>query len=106
MKLLLDENLPKKLKIDFSEFEIYTVVEMGWAGKSNGELLSLMMASDFDALLTFDKNLQHQQNFKKYTIKVFVIGAANNTYLALQPLISQIKNYLKYPLPKGTVEIK
>lgn len=25
MKILLDENLPKKLKIDFAEHEIYTV---------------------------------------------------------------------------------
>ena len=43
MKLLLDENLPKKLKQDFSEFEINTVAEMGWAGKTNGELLKLMI---------------------------------------------------------------
>lgn len=26
MRLLLDENLPKRLKLDFSEHEIYTVL--------------------------------------------------------------------------------
>lgn len=106
MKLLLDENLPKKLKQDFIEFEAHTVAEMGWAGKTNGELLKHMVESGFDALLTFDKNLQHQQNFKKYTLTVFVIGAFNNTYLSIQPLIPQIKSALKAKLKPGPVVIK
>ena len=38
MKLLLDENLPKKLKYRFSEnFEVLTVPEMGWSGIKNGD---------------------------------------------------------------------
>ena len=37
MKLLLDENLPKRLKADFPEHEIYTVRDKGWNGKKNGE---------------------------------------------------------------------
>ncbi len=32
MKLLLDENLPKRLKQDFSNHEIYTIAEKGWVG--------------------------------------------------------------------------
>jgi hypothetical protein len=57
MKLLLDENLPKRLKLDFAEHEIYTVRDKNWNGIKNGELLKLLLANDFDALLTFDKNL-------------------------------------------------
>ncbi|MEX1187894.1 MAG: DUF5615 family PIN-like protein, partial [Bacteroidia bacterium] len=106
MKLLLDENLPKKLKLDFSEFEIMTVVEMGWAGQTNGELLKLMIDNEFDALLTFDKNLQHQQNFKKYTLTVFVIGATNNTYNSIQPLVHLIKEHIRSKLIPGPIEIK
>ena len=30
MKLLLDENLPKRLKKDFPEHEIFTVADKGW----------------------------------------------------------------------------
>lgn len=70
MRLLLDENLPKRLKSDFPLHEIYTVREKEWNGIKNGELLKLMLAAGFDALLTFDKNLQNQQNFSKYTITV------------------------------------
>jgi predicted nuclease of predicted toxin-antitoxin system len=59
MKLLLDENLPKRLKQDFPEHEIFSVREMQWNGITNGILLQLMIENGFDALLTFDKNLQH-----------------------------------------------
>jgi hypothetical protein len=57
MKLLPDENLPKKLKLDFTEYEIYTVADKGWNVIKNGELLTLVLAENFDILLTFDKNL-------------------------------------------------
>jgi len=70
MRLLLDENLPKRLKKDFSEHEIFTVRDKGWNGISNGKLLDLMIADKFDAMLTFDRNLRYQQNFKKYSITV------------------------------------
>lgn len=39
MKILLDENLPKKLKKDFPEHEIYTVKDKSWVGEKNGENL-------------------------------------------------------------------
>jgi len=77
MKLLLDENLPKRLKLDFADHEVYTVLEKGWNGIQNGKLLQAMLEDDFHALLTFDKNLQHQQNFNKYLITIFVLSAKN-----------------------------
>ena len=55
MRLLLDENLPKKLKGEFVGHRIFTIREKGWAGKSNGKLLQLMIEDKFDALITFDK---------------------------------------------------
>ena len=66
MKLLLDENLPNRLKADFPDHEVATVRDMGWQGVKNGPLLLLMIENGFQAFLTFDKNLQHQQNFKTY----------------------------------------
>jgi hypothetical protein len=107
MLLLLDENLPKRLKLDFQEHEIYTVRDKGWNGIKNGELLKLLTDNSFDALLTFDKNLQHQQNFTKYTITVFVLSATINSYEELTKLTPQIKEYLnKKSLPAGVVIIK
>lgn len=94
MKLLLDENLPKRLKTDFPNHEVFTVREKEWDGIKNGELLKLMLENDFNALLTFDKNLQHQQNFIKFPITVFVLSAFNNTYVELTTLSPQINEIL------------
>lgn len=69
MKILLDENLPKKLKINFAaEHEVFTVRKKGWNGKENGELLGLMTLDGFDAFVTIDENLQHQQNSRDFRL--------------------------------------
>ncbi len=105
MRLLLDENLPKRLKSDFSNHEVFTVREKGWNGIKNGDLLPLMLADNFDALLTFDKNLQHQQNFLKFPIAVFVLTAFNNTYDELSPLTPQINQILETGILKSGVTV-
>ena len=105
MKLLLDENLPKRLKSNFPEHEIYTVSDKGWNGKKNGELMRLLISENFDALLTFDKNLQHQQNFIKYALPVIVLNAADNTYLTLQQLVPKIKQELNGKLQAGAIAV-
>jgi hypothetical protein len=81
----------KQLKQDFAEHEIFTVRDKGWNGIKNGELLKLMLAEGFHALLTFDKNLQHQQNFEKYTLTVFVLNAEINQYKVLTKLSDKVK---------------
>lgn len=93
MKLLLDENLPKRLKQDLAEFEIFTVRDQGWNGLTNGDLIKLMLENGFDALITFDKNLQYQQNFTKYPLHV-VLTAASNRYRHLSPFVGKIKEAL------------
>lgn len=106
MRLLLDENLPKRLKLDFPTHEIFTVRDKGWNGIKNGELLTLMLADGFHALLTFDKNLQHQQNFNKYTLTVFVLSATINTYPVLTILSEKVKSFLKNEgMPVGPIII-
>jgi predicted nuclease of predicted toxin-antitoxin system len=106
MKLLLDENLPKRLKQDLTEHEVYTVRDKGWNGKKNGELMKLLVDEKFDTLLTFDKNFQHQQNFSKYSFPVLVLNGENNTYLTLQKLIPKITEVLNSNLKAGSTEIK
>jgi hypothetical protein len=89
-------------KTDFADHEIYTVRDKGWNGIKNGQLLQLMIENGFDALLTFDKNLQHQQNFQKYTITIFVLSTVNNTYMELTKLSPKVHGYLNQKsLPVG-----
>lgn len=106
MRLLLDENLPKRLKIDFPEHEIFTIRDKKWNGISNGKLLKLLMDNSFDALLTYDKNLHYQQNFSKYSITVFVLTARINQYAELTKLTPKIKEYLNSAqMPFGAIII-
>jgi len=72
MKILLDECVTNKLKRHLNEFEVRTVVEMGWSGYRNGNLLSAAVGEQFDLLLIIDKNLVYQQNMTKYNIAVVV----------------------------------
>lgn len=106
MLLLLDENVPKKLRRELTGHTIYTIREKGWIGYSNGILLQLMAKDKFDALITFDKNLQHQQNFKNYTLTVLVLVAPDNSYLTLKELAPRILSIIESGLPSGPIEIR
>lgn len=65
MKLLLDENLPIRLKYRFNkEIEVATVYENGWTAIKKGELLQLMVSHGYDILISADRNLGHQQNLQ------------------------------------------
>ncbi|WP_031527520.1 DUF5615 family PIN-like protein [Dyadobacter crusticola] len=101
MKLLLDENLPKRLKTDFPDHDVFTIRDLGWNGKKDGELLSLLEAHHFDALLTFDKNMKYQ-NFKRANITEMVLSAKINSYEELSKLTNSLRAFLKKPtLPPG-----
>ncbi len=92
MKLLLDENLPVKLKFRFLDrkIETFTVTDMKWKSKSNGELLQFRIENDFTHLVTLDNNLSFQQNFLTYPIPVIVIIAPANNYSLIMELFELI----------------
>jgi hypothetical protein len=62
VKVLLDENLPHKLRAHLSHHETATVAYLGWGGLSNGELLQAAENAGFDVFLTGDTTLEYQQN--------------------------------------------
>lgn len=74
---------------------MFTVRDKKWNGLKNGELLKKLIQEDFQVLITFDKNLEFQQNFSKLPITVLTIKAEDNTYLTLNNYISSIKKILK-----------
>jgi len=69
MRVLIDECTPKALKRVLADHghECRTVQEAGWAGKKNGELLSVA-ENVFDVLVTVDTNLRYQQNLARRKI--------------------------------------
>ena len=60
MKILIGECLPKKLKGELAGHEAQTVVERGWGGTDNGDLLDLAEGA-FDVFVTIDQHLPHQK---------------------------------------------
>lgn len=90
MKVLLDECLPRRLKRDLSGHQIFTVLEMGWAGVKNGALLRLIQDAAFDVFVTIDGNLSYQQNLKGVNLAIIVLRARDNTIESLRPLAPAI----------------
>ena len=60
MKILLDESVPRLLKVRLPQLDISTVQEMGWTGIQNGELLR-RAEELFDVFITADQNLRYHQ---------------------------------------------
>ena len=98
MRVLLDECLPRRLKRDLVGHDARTVPEMGWASRRNGELLRLA-EREFDAFLTVDRKLQHQQKLSAFRIAVIVLVARSNSILDLQPLIPKVLEALPKAKP-------
>ncbi|HLK81524.1 MAG TPA: hypothetical protein VKT99_08525 [Xanthobacteraceae bacterium] len=63
--------------------------EVGWAGLKKGELPQLA-ATQFDILLTVDRNLEYQQNFAGLALAVIIVHASSNDVTMLRPLMSAV----------------
>lgn len=106
MRILLDECVPRPLRRELTDYEVRTVVEMGWSGKKNGELLQLMAQESFTVLLTTDQNLRYQQNLQQAGVAVVVLVASSNRLPDLLPLIPNVRNVLETIALGVVVEIR
>ena len=89
MRILLDECLPRPLARLFPGHSVLTVQEAGWAGRTNGELLSLI-AGHYEVFVTVDRNLMFQQRIDDLAFGVVVLHARSNRLSDLEPLVSQL----------------
>ena len=64
MKVLFDEDVPRKLARSLLRHEIHTVAGMQWGGIKNGALLALIERASFDVFLTGGKNMENQQRLE------------------------------------------
>ncbi len=105
MRVLLDENLDWRLVRYFdADFQVRTVSQQGWKGTRNGELLS-KAATTFDALITMDKGIEHQQDLRKYTIGVILISAKSNRLQDIQPVMRNVNQVLRNLKPGQVVHV-
>ena len=89
-KLLLDECVPRQFKSHLSGYDCLTVPEAGWAGRKNGELLSLAESAGFQVFVSLDQGIEFQQNLTGRNIAVILLRAKSNRLADLIPLAGQL----------------
>lgn len=99
MRVLLDENLDRRLKKIFDEeLEVLTVSERGWSGKKNGKLLRLA-EQEFDVFVTMDRNLEFQQDLCSFDLGVLMITAKSNRRSDVEPAMAKVNGLLEKVQP-------
>lgn len=104
-RVLLDENLPRKLRRELPEFAIRTTQEEGWTSFANGELLTRAQAS-FDVLLTADRRLRFQQNLAQFNIGIVIIVTQDIRYQKIRTAIDSVRSALTEVNPREFVEVR
>lgn len=93
--------MPRKLKRLFAgDVEVVTVQERGWDSLENGDLLEAAQG-EFDALLTTDRGIPHQQDLSGLGLTVVVLEAKSNRLEHLSPLIEEADAVLRRASPSA-----
>ena len=88
MKILIDENLPRKFAGHLQGYPCRTVSECGWSGAKNGTL-STLADPIFDVLLALDKNFPYPEDLKTVRVAVFIPRARSNRMQDLAAIIPE-----------------
>lgn len=99
MRILLDESLPKDLASLIVGHDVTTVRAAGWSSFKNGQLLAVA-ATQFDVLLTADRNLEYQQNLATLPIAVVVLFVRRTRLQAIEPLLPELLGLLNHLPPR------
>ena len=95
MKVLLDENLPHRLRPLVVGHDVFTVAFLKWNGVQNGELLSLAAADGFDAVVTKDTGMLYEQNAERLPCSIVVLDAPTNELEDVLRLVPDLLERLK-----------
>jgi hypothetical protein len=103
--VLLDEDVPRRLKRELTVHEVRTVVEMGWTSIKNGVLLGLAAAAGFDVLLTCDRNMAHQQDVSALDLALVVLAVPDKRMQTILPLVPDVLTVLDGKPQPGTFSV-
>jgi hypothetical protein len=103
-RLLLDQSVPRGLRLLLTGFDIRTANEMGWSAVSNGELLTRAEVDGFSILVTSDQNLRFQQSLAGRQIAVVVLST--NHWDTIRPDARRIADACRTVKPGGYVVVQ
>jgi hypothetical protein len=105
MRVLLDKQLDHRLRHDFSpQFHVMTVEGRGWKGEKSGALLRLA-AAEFDAFITMDRGIEHEQNWAVLDLVIVLVVARTNRYADVKPLVPAIESRLASITPGQLIRV-
>lgn len=79
MRVLLDHCVDRRFGRSIEGHEVVTAAEMGWDTLKNGALLRAAADGGFGAVVTVDRNLEHQQNPQSLPVSVVVLIARRSS---------------------------
>jgi hypothetical protein len=103
MRVLVDESLPKALGRTLVGHQVWTVRQVRWDGLKNGELIRRAVAEGFDAPVTMDRSIEHQQKVPQLGLGVVVMRAPSNRIEHVVPLAPEVLRALETLRPGQVV---
>jgi hypothetical protein len=104
MRILFDHGTPSGIAKALSGHQVTEAIERGWDRISNGELLELAEAAEFDILLTTDKGIRYQQNLHGRKIAIVVLG--NSTWRVVRLYLDRIALAVNVATPGSYTEVE
>jgi predicted nuclease of predicted toxin-antitoxin system len=90
MKLLLDERVPYRLRSLLVGHDVYRTAYLGWSSVRDSQLLQLAAENGFDAVITVDLGIEHQQNLPHLPIAVVILHTKSNDIDLLRQLVPDL----------------
>lgn len=103
-RLLLDEQMPRRLKLVIPGHSVRTVRDMGWAALRNGVLLRWAELL-FDVFVTMDRGIPFQQAIHSLDVGVLLIRAKSNNFQTLGKHAEQIGEAASRVRPGHVLEL-
>ncbi len=75
MKVLLDQNLDRRLRKHLGSHEVFTASYKGWQALKNGQLLDVAEREGFDVLVTGDQTLSYEQNLTGRRLAIVALSS-------------------------------
>lgn len=106
MRFVLDEMMPRDFAAILPDHDIHHMIDLGWRGTLNGKLLALCTDHGFDALITKDGNMPHQQNIGTAGIAVIVLRPRSQKVADLIEMALMLPNILYDILPGKVIVLE
>lgn len=106
MKLLLDECVDERLRLQFPGHECQPARFAGIAGFKNGALLDAAESAGFDVVITVDQKLPDQQNLSGRKIAILILCGPTNRLRDLAGLLPAAISALSSMEPGRVVRVR